>query len=159
MSSSDRASSAESAPSELGADAPKPLIKKITLDWSGEGLRFVGGAEGVPRSVVDGGSKDGPSPTDHLLLAFAGCMGADLIDILGKSRVPVERLRVEVIGHRAPTPPRRFTRVTMSFRLSGPSSADRPKVERAVNLSRDTYCSVLHTLRPDLELSFEVRLD
>ena len=142
-----------------GAAAPKPLVKHVSLKWSGEGLRFDGGPEGVPPSVVDGGSAAGPSPMDHLLLAFAGCMGADVIDILGKSRVPLESLEVGVTGTRAPTPPRRFLSMVMTFHLSGPSAADRPKVERAVSLSRETYCSGLHSLRPDLELSFEIRMD
>ena len=149
-------SSEEGAPA---AAAPKPLVKKVNLRWSGEGMRFEGGPQGIPPSVVDGGSKAGPSPTDHLLLAAAGCMGADVIDILGKSRVPIEELEVEVVGKRAEKPPRRFVSISMSFRLRGPTSADRPKVERAVNLSRETYCSVLHTLRPDLDLVFEVHLD
>jgi putative redox protein len=96
---------------------------------------------------------------DHLLLAFAGCMGADVLDILNKSRVPIGQLEVDVVGTRAPTPPRRFVTIKMVFRLSGPSETDRPKVERALNLSRETYCSVLHSLRPDLELSFEIRMD
>jgi putative redox protein len=141
------------------AAAPKPLVKKVVLTWSGEGLSFEGGPEGVPSSVVDGGSKAGPSPMDHLLLALAGCMSADVIDILKKGRVPVERFQVDMIGHRAPNPPRRYTAIGMIFRISGPTSADRPKVERAVNLSRETYCSVTHTLRPDLDITIEIRLD
>src|SRR5687768_3333943 len=139
-------SSSEEAPA---AAAPKPLIKTVSLRWSGEGMRFEGGPAGVPPSVVDAGGKGGPSPMDHLLLAAAGCMSADVLDILGKSRVPVESMEVQIEGRRAEKPPRRFTAITMSFRLRGPASADRPKVERAVHLSRDTYCSVLHTLRPD----------
>jgi putative redox protein len=149
-------SSSEDAPA---AAAPKPLIKNVTLRWSGEKLRFEGGPEGTPPSVVDAGGGTGPSPTDHLLLAAAGCMSADVLDILGKSRVPVESLEVQVEGRRAEKPPRRFLSIAMSFRLRGPTSSDRPKVERAVNLSRETYCSVLHTLRPDLDLVFEVHLD
>jgi putative redox protein len=143
----------------IAAAAPKPLIKNVTLRWSGEKLRFEGGPEGVPPSIVDAGGGKGPSPTDHLLLAAAGCMSADVIDILAKSRVPVEGLEVQVEGRRAEKPPRRFTHIAMTFRLRGPAFADRPKVERAVNLSRETYCSVLHTLRPDLDLVFEVHLD
>lgn len=140
--------------------APKPLVKEVVLRWSGEGLRFEGGPEDRPPSIVDAGpGRAGPSPMDHLLLAAAGCMGADVIDILGKSRVPVEAMRVEVEGTRADRSPRRFTRITMSFHLRGPTSADRPKVERAVNLSRETYCSVLHTLRSDLDILLEVHLD
>lgn len=150
-------SSSEEAPAAL---APKPLIKTVTLRWSGEGMRFEGGPADRPPSIVDGGpSKAGPGPMDHLLLAAAGCMGSDVIDILSKGRVPVESLQVEVEGVRAEKVPRRFTSISMSFHLRGPTSADRPKVERAVNLSRESYCSVLHTLRPDIELHFEVHLD
>jgi len=149
-------SSSEASPA---AAAPKPLIKKLTVTWSGEGLRFEGGPEGIPPSIVDSGGKAGPSPMDHLLLALAGCMSADVLDILKKGRVPVERCHVDVTGHRAPEPPRRYTAITMVFHISGPTSADRPKVERAVSLSRDTYCSVTHTLRPDLDLTTEIRLD
>lgn len=149
--------------SDLGptpaAAASKPLVKHVSLRWSGEGLRFEGGPEGVQPSVVDGGSKAGSSPTDHILLALAGCMGADVLDILNKSRVPVGRLHVEVVGNRASDPPRRFVAIAMTFHLTGPAPGDRAKVERAVSLSRETYCSVLHTLRPDLDLAFEIRLD
>lgn len=137
----------------------KPPLRKLALNWSGEDLRFEGGPEGTPAAVVDSRGKAGPSPTDHLLLAFAGCMGVDLVDILKKSRVPLEQLQVDVVGRRAPDPPRRFTSIVMTFRLSGPRSADRPKVERALSLSRETYCSVLHTLRSDLDITLEIRLD
>lgn len=144
----------------VAAAAPKPLIKDLTLRWSGEGLRFEGGPEGVPPSIVDAGpSKAGPGPMDHLLLAAAGCMSADVLDILGKGRIIPAGLEVRVTGTRAEKPPRRFTAITMAFHIAGVSSGDRPKVERAVNLSRETYCSVLHTLRSDLELLFEVHLD
>jgi putative redox protein len=151
MSSSDQAAPA--------AAAPKPLVKAVTLKWSGQGLKFEGAPEGVPASIVDAGGKDGPSPMDHLLLAAAGCMSADVVDILTKGRVNLERMQVEISGTRAPEPPRRFTSIAMVFTLGGPLAADRPKVERAVKMSHETYCSVLHTLRPDLELSFEIRLD
>ena len=100
----------------VAAAAPKPLVKHVALRWSGKGLCFEGGPEGVSPSVVDGGSKAGPSPMDHLLLAFAGCMGADVLDILNKSRVPIGQLEVDVVGTRAPTPPRRFVTINMVFR-------------------------------------------
>jgi putative redox protein len=147
-------SSSDAAPA-----AVKPIVKSVSLRWSGEGKRFEGGPANVPVSVVDGDSKAGPSPMDHLLLAAAGCMAIDVLDILAKSRVPVQSMNVEVEGTRADKPPKRFTAITMSFHLRGPASADRPKVERAVHLSRETYCSVMHTLRPDLDVLIEVHLD
>jgi uncharacterized OsmC-like protein len=41
--------------------------------------------------------------------------------------------------------------VRLTFVLDGPSSEERSKVDRAIELSREKYCSVLHSLRSDLE--------
>ncbi len=83
-------------------------------------------------------------------------MAVDILDILEKGRVQVRVLEVEVDGERAPDPPRRYTSVRMIVRVDGPGDEEWGKVERAVELSRDTYCSVIHSLRPDLDLKIEV---
>lgn len=108
--------------------------------------------------TVDGEGKAGPSPTETLLLSLAGCMAIDVKMILDKGRVPLTGLDVEVEADRKEEPPRRFTAVRLLFRLDGPSEGDRGKVRRALELSRDKYCSVLHTLRPDLDLTLETEL-
>jgi len=120
-------------------------------------LVFLGGAPGGPEVVVDSDGKAGPSPTQTLLLALAGCMGVDVVMILEKSRVPVESLSVEVEGDRREEAPRRFTSIRLVYRVKGPADEDQSKLERAVELSREKYCSVLHTLRPDL--SVDVRIE
>jgi putative redox protein len=65
-------------------------------------------------------------------------------------------VEVRIDGTRADDPPRRYESVRLSYRLSGPAAHHEAKVQRAVDLSRDRYCSVLHTLRPDLELDIRV---
>lgn len=130
---------------------------EVHLAWTGEGLRFRGGAEGGPEVEIDSDGVAGPSPTDLLLLSLAGCMGVDVIHILEKSRVPVESLSVEVEGERADAPPRRFERIRLVFVVSGPGEEHRDRLERAVELSRDKYCSVLHSLREDMEWEMEIR--
>jgi len=129
---------------------------KVSLRWRGDGLVFVGGAPGGPEIVMDSDGNDGPSPTQTLLLALAGCMGVDVRMILEKSRVPVESLLVDVEGDRVEDAPRRFHAVRLTYRLKGPAREDQAKLERAVELSREKYCSVLHTLRPDLSLDVRI---
>lgn len=129
---------------------------EVTLRWRGDGLVFVGGADGGPEIVLDSDGKVGPSPTQVLLLSLAGCMGVDVRMILEKSRVPLESLEVVVAGDREETPPRFFRTIRLTYRVKGPSEADQGKLERAVDLSKDKYCSVLHTLRPDLELDISI---
>jgi putative redox protein len=91
-----------------------------------------------------------------LLLAAAGCMGIDIKMILEKSRVPFEGLEIEVVGERAPEAPRRYVRIEMICRVLGPSADDADKVQRAVDLSKDKYCSVLHTLDPATDVQVRI---
>lgn len=145
----------ESDPARAGGP-PARQTKRVVLGWTGEGLVFRGGAPGGPEIVVDGDSRSGPSPMDTLLLALAGCMGADVRHILEKSRVPVEALEVEVEGVRAASDPRRYEELRLVYRVEGPAEEHRARLDRAVELSRERYCSVLHTLRPDLAVEIGI---
>jgi putative redox protein len=126
------------------------------MTWTGEGMMFRGGAPGGPEIVVDGDSEGGPSPMDALLISLATCMGADVRMILEKARVPLESLEIEVEGTRRPDAPRRYEEIRLVYRLRGPLEEHAPRLERAVQLSRDTYCSVLHTLLPDLDVEIAI---
>lgn len=129
----------------------------VEVQWQ-EALRFevVGGA-GVP-VLLDGDRAVGLSPMEALLTGLAGCMAVDVVDILRKMRVPLSGLTVRAEGDRRPEPPRRFTAVRLVYRVEGVAESERGKLQRAVDLSRDTYCSVLHTLQPDLDLDILIEL-
>jgi putative redox protein len=131
-------------------------LRSVHLRWTREGRVFAGGSDRGPRVTLDGDGVAGPSSTEFVLLGLAGCMGIDVLVILEKSRVPVKDLEVGVVGERAESAPRRFKSVRLTFRVTGPAPEDQAKLERAVQLSRDTYCSVLHTLRPDLDLDIRI---
>ncbi len=121
------------------------------LRWTGEGLTFSGQVGSGPIVTIDSDAKAGPSSTDSLLLGLMGCMSIDVLMILQKGRVTVNSLETQVEAERAPEAPKYFTRVRLTFSLDGPLPEERSKVDRAIELSRDKYCSVLHSLRPDLE--------
>lgn len=131
-------------------------VSEVSLRWRGDGLVFVGGVSGGPEITLDSDGKAGPSPTQALLLSLAGCMGVDVRMILEKSRVPLESLEVRIEGERVEDPPRRFRAIRLTYRVRGPRAEDEAKLARAIELSREKYCSVLHTLRPDIELDVRV---
>ncbi len=131
--------------------------KSVSLRWTGQGMAFEGGAPGAVRIPLDSDGVTGPSPMDALLLSLAGCMGIDILMILQKGRVPVDGLELELSGDRAPDPPRRFTRIVMVVKVAGPAAEHQARIQRAVDLSRDTYCSVFHTLRTDLEVEIVIQ--
>lgn len=127
--------------------AARPPVT-VTLQWKG-GLRFAGTTAGG-ELLVDGDSAAGPSPVQLLAFALAGCMAADLVHILTRSRVPPRGVQVTFTGERAEQDPRRFVRIGLRFEVSGDVPAE--KIERALALSRERYCSVWHSLQPDIEL-------
>ena len=88
--------------------------------------------------------------------ALAGCMAMDLVHILKKGRHDLRGLRVDLTGERTQTEPRRFTRIELRYTITG--SVPTEPIERAIQLSREKYCSVWHSMRQDiaLDVSFSV---
>lgn len=130
--------------------------KQITLEWR-DGLRFVGGEPGGPSVLIDGNATEAPSPMLMLLLAAASCSAADVVSILQKMRVDLEQLRVEVSGVRREEEPRRYIALSLVYHIVGPG-VDEIKARRAIDLSLDKYCSVIHSLASDIKVSYELRL-
>jgi putative redox protein len=129
------------------ADARPPLVAELV--WSGD-LRF-DASSGTNSAIVDGDGRSGPSPTQCAAIGLAGCMAADVVDILRKGRHPLTALRVTFTGTRAEQPPRRFLQIELRFDVRGAVPPD--AVERAIALSREKYCSVWHSFRQDSALS------
>ena len=109
------------------------------------------GRSGDVKLTMDSSSVVGPSPMQAVAFGLAGCMGMDVAHILNKGRHDLQALRVDLRGERAPEEPRRFTAITLSFTVTG--DIPREAVERAVELSREKYCSVWHSLRQDITLT------
>jgi putative redox protein len=129
------------------ADARPPLVAELV--WSGD-LCF-DASSGTSTAIVDGDSQRGPSPMQHAAVGLAGCMAADVVDIIRKGRHPLTALRVTFTGTRAEQPPRRFLRISLQFDVQGRVPPE--VVERAIALSHEKYCSVWHSFRQDIALT------
>lgn len=130
----------------------------VDMRWSGEGLVFHGGAQGAPELELDGEGRAAASPVQALILSLAACTGADVVETVRKMRLPLEGLSIRIEGERAPEPPRRFLRLRVTYETAGLPAEAEAKLRRAIALSQEKYCSVLHTLREDVELSTDVIL-
>jgi putative redox protein len=128
--------------------------KRITLNWQ-DGLRFVGGAPDGPLTTIDGDNAAAPGPMLVLLLAAASCSGSDVVVILKKMRVQLQKLRIEASGQRREQEPRRYTSIHLEYHLAG-EGLDQAKAQRAVGLSIEKYCSVIHTLAPDVAVTYAI---
>jgi putative redox protein len=130
--------------------------KRVAVVWDG-GMRFRGGEPGGPTSLVDADNAAAPGPTLTLLLAAAACSGADIVSILEKMRVGLESLKIDVAGVRREEVPRRFVSIRFAFHLAGPG-LDEAKARRAIDLSLEKYCSVVHSLAPDIAVEYDLHL-
>jgi putative redox protein len=130
--------------------------RRISLSWS-EALVFKGGEPGGPETVIDGDNALAPGPMLTLLLAAAGCTGSDVVSILQKMRVKVLALRIDVSGERREQDPRRYTAIHLEYHIRG-EGLDQTKAARAVSLSVEKYCSVLHSLAADIRITHGLTL-
>ncbi len=108
------------------------------------------GSSGTTRMTLDSAAAAGPSPMQALGFALAGCMAMDVVHVLKKGRHDFRGLKTSLVAERAEDEPRRFTSVTMHFTVAGHVPPE--PVQRAIDLSRDKYCSVWNSLRQDIEL-------
>ena len=130
--------------------------KRVVLTWE-EGLRFTGGAPGGPSTSIDGDNGAAPGPMLTLILAAASCSGSDVVVILQKMRVQLRQLRIEASGVRREQEPRRYTAIHLDYHLAG-EGLDQAKATRAIDLSLEKYCSVIHSLAPDIAITYALTM-
>jgi putative redox protein len=126
----------------------KPPVQ-VSLEWTGD-LAFASRTSAGPGPVLDSDGEVGISPVQALALALGSCMAVDVVMILKKGRHDLQGLRVTVVGHRADGPPAYVTAYSITYEVTG--SVPDAAIQRAIALSRDTYCSVWHSLRRDASL-------
>lgn len=129
---------------------------KVT--WQ-DGMRFVGvGPSGHPVAMdagrESGGSDTAPRPTELLLAALGGCMGMDVVSILGKMRTPPRSLEIAITAERAPDHPKAFRKARVLVRAEGVPEGN---LRQAAQLSRDKYCSVGNSLSAEITVEVEAR--
>jgi putative redox protein len=135
---------------------------KTRIKWT-EGVSFVAETGSGHALVVDGapeagGRNLGPRPMELVLAGTAACTAFDVVWILKKARQPVTDCVVEAEAERAADDPKVFTRIHLTYRVSG-KGLKRAQVERAVKLSKEKYCSATLMLAKTAEISFEIAMD
>jgi len=125
-------------------------------------MTFVGESGSGHAIVMDGapehgGRNLGIRPMEMLLLGLAGCTAFDVVMILNKSRQDIVDCEVLVDSDRADEVPKVFTRIHIHFVVSG-NDLDAAKVEKAVNLSAEKYCSASKMLSATAEITHDFEI-
>lgn len=125
--------------------------------------RTFNGESGSGHTVVmdgapDAGGRDlGTRPMEMLLIGMGGCTAFDVVEILEKSREPVDDVVIELEATRATDIPKVFTAIKAKYIITG-RGLDPKKVERAVHLSADKYCSATIMLGETAEITHEIEI-
>jgi putative redox protein len=131
------------------------VVSTVGLKWVAGHLMVGADSRGRVIAMSNWDEKEpewrGVKPSDLLLLAAAGCASYDVVDILTKQREPLAGLETTCTGDQLPDPPNPFTRIHLHFAVRGPIPGH--KVERAINLSLEKYCSIVCTLRPTVQVT------
>lgn len=105
-----------------------------------------------------GGEGKGMRPRQMLLAALGGCSAIDVLLILRKQKQDILDFNVEVDGESEKVQDYSLFRdITLHFKIKG--SIDYDKVERAVKLSIEKYCSVSKTLEPTAKINYKITLN
>lgn len=118
---------------------------------SGSGHKFTFG------SPAEGEEAPGPRPMELLLIGTAGCSAYDVVGILEKSRQDFDNVEVEISGTRADETPAVFTDIHLHFTVTG-RNIDPKRVERAIELSVDKYCSASKMMSATANITYDYKL-
>lgn len=128
----------------------------ITLTRKGESL-FEARAGSGGQAMIDGppdlgGANGGMRPMEMFLASLASCSAMDVLHILRKQRQELRDLVVQVSGQRADAIPAVYEEIELYFRATGLVAAD--KLEQAVQLSIEKYCSVAAMLKDSVRIRY-----
>jgi len=133
----------------------------VTADWL-DGMAFSVNVLGhnliIDTPISVGGQNRGPSPKPLMLVALAGCTGMDVIFMLQKMRVPVEKFRLIVQGDLTSEHPKHFYKMHIIYEFTG-KNLPPEKLRQAIELSQEKYCGVSATLKKALTLTWEIKVN
>jgi putative redox protein len=102
-----------------------------------------------------GGENRGPRPKPLMLSALGGCTGMDVISILKKMRVDVEKFSVTVEGDLTEEQPKYYNKMHVIYEFTG-KNLPLDKLKKAVSLSEERYCGVSALYRKAIQLTSEI---
>ena len=132
------------------------------VQWLNGGMSFVAetgsghmvNMDGAPDA---GGRNLAPRPMELLLAGTGGCTAFDVVMILKKGRHAVSGCEVSLKAERADTDPKVFTHIHFSYTVRG-KNLKRDAVARAIDLSKDKYCSASIILGKTAEITHDFEI-
>jgi len=132
-------------------------IKRIDDAYKLEATNESGHVTYTDGSAALGASNSAFRPMELLLVSLAGCSAIDVINIMKKQKQVIHDFQMELSGDRVDGTPSPFETIDVHFILKG--EIKEKKLEKAIQLTKDKYCSVLHTIRKETTINYRYTLD
>ena len=104
-----------------------------------------------------GGENRGPRPKAFMLASLGGCTAMDVISILKKMRVEVEKFNVITEGDLTDEHPRQYYKIHVIYEFTG-KGLPIDKLQKAVSLSEERYCGVSAVYKKVIEMTSEIKI-
>jgi len=133
-------------------------MAEAIVRWAGN-KTFIG-TDSTNHSVVMSSVKDaiGMKPSELLLVALGACSSYDVVTILEKRKIKLEKLEVHAQAEQDSEPPWTFKKIHLKYILSGEGLTSN-HVEKAIHLSEEKYCSVASTLKGKATITWECEIE
>ena len=135
---------------------------KVALNRVDDGFHFEGEGSSSVKVHIDGspdigGKNAGARPMELVLMGLGSCGAMDIISILKKQKEELNDIKIIINAERDNNnTPAVFTEINIEFLFYG--NLNETKVERAVNLSMQKYCSVSAMLEKTALISYSYQI-
>lgn len=108
----------------------------------------------IDASPEIGGKNQGLTPMQLLAGSLAGCMSIDVISILNKQKIEPSYFAIEIQATKKEGQPSPFENIKLIFIVDKEVPHD--KLEKAIVLSKEKYCSVYFSLNKEIEINYTI---
>lgn len=134
------------------------MTHEVEAVWMGK-MQFnalVGGHTVIMDAPARAGGEDlGPIPKPFMLSALAGCTGMDVVALLRKAGIEMERFDVGVSGEISKAPPIAYTNIHVTYNIHG-DAAHEEEALKTVQRSQNEICGVSSMLKKVVPVTWAV---
>ncbi|MBT8380649.1 MAG: OsmC family protein [Ignavibacteria bacterium] len=128
-------------------------IKGLTFAAKGDSNHWI--TMDGPEHV--GGNNAGARPKELILMALAGCTASDVVSILQKKRVNLTDFEINITAQQTDNHPKVFSELDLEYVFYGKDIKTKD-IERAIELSTETYCGVSAMLSKAMKINHSYRI-
>ena len=132
-------------------------LNRINNDFHFQGTGAAKIAVNIDGSSEVGGEDAGARPMELVLMGLGSCSAIDIVQILKKQKQTLLDFKIKIEAERENKIPAVFKTIHVNFHFTG--ELDKNKVEKAIELSLNKYCSVTAMLNKTAKINYSFSIN